>query len=189
MTKSATEADSFRRIEVISGVGRRRRWSEERKAAIVAESFEEGAVVSEVARRHNVATSQLFTWRKAAREQASAESEVQTAFVPVAVSHAQPAPVRMNHGPSMIEVEIEGAKIRIPPDASPKTIEAVIEGLSEAAVIFGAVPPRIYIATRPIDFRKGMTGSRLRCSKSLGSIPSAVRLSYLGQSGRTGSRF
>jgi transposase len=25
-------------------------------------------------------------------------------------------------------------------------------------VIFGAVPPRIYIATRPIDFRKGMDG-------------------------------
>jgi transposase len=28
----------------------------------------------------------------------------------------------------------------------------------EAAVIFGAVPPRIYIAARPIDFRKGMDG-------------------------------
>jgi transposase len=25
-------------------------------------------------------------------------------------------------------------------------------------VIFGAVPPRIYIATRPVDFRKGMDG-------------------------------
>jgi transposase len=129
MTKPATEADNFRRIEVISGVGRRRRWSEERKAAIVAEAFEEGAVVSEVARRHNVAASQVFTWRKAARQRALAE-EAQTAFVPVSICHAQPTPLRMNHGPSMIEVEIEGAKIRIPPDAAPKTIEAVIEGLS-----------------------------------------------------------
>jgi len=25
-------------------------------------------------------------------------------------------------------------------------------------VIFGAVPPRIYIATRPVDFRKGLDG-------------------------------
>jgi transposase len=128
MTKPTLETDNFRRIEVISGVGRRRRWSEERKAAIVAESFEEGAVVSEVARRHNVAVSQLFTWRKAARDQALAEAEVQTAFVPVAVSNARPA--RMNHASPMIEVEIEGAKIRIPPGAAPKTIAALIEGLS-----------------------------------------------------------
>ena len=28
----------------------------------------------------------------------------------------------------------------------------------EAAVIFGAVPPRIYIATKPVDFRKGLDG-------------------------------
>jgi hypothetical protein len=35
----------------------------------------------------------------------------------------------MGYGPLLIEVEIEGAKIRIPPDAVPKTIQAVIEGL------------------------------------------------------------
>jgi transposase len=39
------------RVEVISGIERRRRWSEEQKRAIVAESFAPGAVVSEVARR------------------------------------------------------------------------------------------------------------------------------------------
>jgi len=135
MTKPEWEADRFRRVEVITGVGRRRRWSEERKAAIVAEALKEGAVISEVARRHNVASSQLFTWRKAAREQALAEAEARTAFVPVAVEQAQAALVRMSHGASMIEVEIEGAKLRIPPDAAPRTIQAVIEAL-------GALPER-----------------------------------------------
>ena len=41
---------SFRRVEVLTGTERRRRWSDEEKAAIVAESLAEGAVVSEVAR-------------------------------------------------------------------------------------------------------------------------------------------
>jgi hypothetical protein len=42
------------RIEVITGVERRRKWSAQEKAAIVAESLAEGAVVSEVARRHGL---------------------------------------------------------------------------------------------------------------------------------------
>jgi len=129
MTKPALEADNFRRIEVITGVGRRRGWSEERKAAIVAETFEEGAVICEVARRHNIASSQLFAWRRAARERAL-ETEASTPFVPVTIEQAQAAAVRTSHGPSMIEVEIEGAKIRIPTDAAPKTVKALIEGLS-----------------------------------------------------------
>jgi transposase-like protein len=36
---TSTKADSFRRIEVITGVGRRRRWTDEEKAWIVAESL------------------------------------------------------------------------------------------------------------------------------------------------------
>lgn len=43
------EGDSFRRVEVITGERRRRRWTGEEKARIVAESFAEGANISEVA--------------------------------------------------------------------------------------------------------------------------------------------
>ena len=52
-----------RRIEVITGVERRRKWSAQEKAAIVAESLAEGAVVSEVARRHGLSPQQVFGWR------------------------------------------------------------------------------------------------------------------------------
>jgi Transposase/IS66 Orf2 like protein len=55
MTEEASEAGP--------AVGRRR-WSEEERRRIVAESFEPGASVSVVARRHDLNTNLLFTWRR-----------------------------------------------------------------------------------------------------------------------------
>jgi transposase len=48
------------RIDIRVGVGRRRRWSVEAKGRIVAESYAPGAVVSEVARRHDMSSQHLF---------------------------------------------------------------------------------------------------------------------------------
>ena len=56
-----------RRIELITGTGRRRRWSSEDKARIVVESLDDGVSVSEVARRHGLSPQQLFGWRRKAR--------------------------------------------------------------------------------------------------------------------------
>jgi transposase len=50
----------------VLGPERRRRWSKEAKAAIVAETYAPGVSVSEVARRHGIAPSQVFAWRKLA---------------------------------------------------------------------------------------------------------------------------
>jgi transposase len=52
--------DTLRRIEVITGTGRRRRWDAGTKARIVAESFEPGCAVSEVARRHDISPARCF---------------------------------------------------------------------------------------------------------------------------------
>ncbi len=49
------------RIEVITGVDRRRRWTLEQKQAIVEESLSGHATV--VARKHGIGTGQLYTWR------------------------------------------------------------------------------------------------------------------------------
>src|ERR1700690_2438196 len=51
----------------VLGIERRRRWSKDEKSRIVEETLMPGAVVSEVARRHGVAQSVLFTWRRLAR--------------------------------------------------------------------------------------------------------------------------
>ncbi len=56
-----------RRIELITGTGRRRRWSSDDKARILMESFAPGANVSEVARRNGLSPQQLFAWRREAR--------------------------------------------------------------------------------------------------------------------------
>jgi hypothetical protein len=55
----------FRRVEVLTGPGRRRRWSADEKARIVAETLVPGARVSEVARRWQVCSQQVFGWRRA----------------------------------------------------------------------------------------------------------------------------
>ena len=56
--------NSFSRVEVITGVGRRRQWTHEQKARIVAESYLPSMTVSAVARRHAINTNQLFQWRR-----------------------------------------------------------------------------------------------------------------------------
>jgi transposase len=55
---------SFRRVEVLSGTPRRRRWSAEEKAAVVAASLAPGAVARQVALRHGVHPNQLYAWRR-----------------------------------------------------------------------------------------------------------------------------
>jgi transposase len=52
---------------LITGSGRRRRWSSEDKARILLDSFEPDANVSEVARRNGLSPQQLFAWRREAR--------------------------------------------------------------------------------------------------------------------------
>ena len=58
----------FRRVEVLTGPGRRRRWSADEKARIVAETLVPGARVSEVARRWQICSQQVFGWRRAMRQ-------------------------------------------------------------------------------------------------------------------------
>ncbi len=66
MTVSMTSSSN--RVEIITAIQRGRRWTAAQKMRIVEETFEPGATVSEVARRHEVAPSQLFTWRRLAAQ-------------------------------------------------------------------------------------------------------------------------
>ena len=52
------------RVEVITSVQRRRRWSAEEKARMVQETYAPGMTVSLVARQHGIAPNQLFSWRR-----------------------------------------------------------------------------------------------------------------------------
>jgi transposase len=79
-----------RRIELITGTGRRRRWSSEDKAGIVVESLADGVSVSEVARRYGLSPQQLFAWRREARTSFHGAGNA----APADRSAANPAPRR-----------------------------------------------------------------------------------------------
>src|SRR5215211_1987926 len=80
---TSTKADEFRRIEVITGVGLRRPWTDEEKAWIVAESLDPTTTVSAVARRYGLHASQLFVWRQQLAAPAAHEAPE---FMPVVVA-------------------------------------------------------------------------------------------------------
>jgi transposase len=129
-----------RRVEIINGLGGRRRWSMDDKARIVEETLVAGAVVSEIARRHGLTPQQLFGWRRAARRSAEEEADaVRPRFVPAVVEQPMPEPVRKRHksrrtsrasgGAGIIEMEIGGVTVRVGRGAEAKTVAAVIRAL------------------------------------------------------------
>jgi transposase-like protein len=82
-TTGTKAADGFRRLEVTTGVGRRRRWSDDEKARIVAESLDPSTTSSAVARRYGLHASQLFVWHQQLAAPAAREAPE---FVPVVVA-------------------------------------------------------------------------------------------------------
>ena len=145
MLDARHEDDSYRCIEVITGKRRRRQWTAEEKARIVAESFEEGANISEVARRHGVVRGLLTVWRHKFAVAAGAKA---AGFVPVRVDAGSdlgmggepdglpPAPTRLlarvaqpaKHR-GAIEIELSGARVRVEPGADPATLCTVLSAL------------------------------------------------------------
>jgi transposase len=147
MLDARNEGDSYRRIEVITGERRRRQWTAEEKARIVAESFEEDANISEVARRNGVARGLLTVWR---HKLAAAASVTGPGFVPVridagnipaaagepdAVAPAQTRALEMMPPPAeqrgTIEIEVSGARIRVEPGVDPATLSTVLSALRD----------------------------------------------------------
>ena len=112
---------------VISGVERRRRWSVEQKRAIVAAAFTPGAVVTEVARRADVNSGQIYRWRDELQAVAGCGGAVGFSRVMV---RADPATLSGAPVP-MIEVALgNGAQARLPASVSPELAAAVITALT-----------------------------------------------------------
>jgi len=57
-------SETFSKVEVISGIARRRRFTTEQKLAVVAETMQSGMSISYVARRHGLSPSLVFRWRQ-----------------------------------------------------------------------------------------------------------------------------
>lgn len=124
-----------RRVEVLSGVERRRKWPDESKIAIVAEALEPGIVVSDVARRHDLSPSQLFGWLKQFRNDAQALIEAKRpVFAPAVLDTTPvatlplPAPLPSSD-PAVIEISVGEATVRIRGWVDARTLAAVLKAL------------------------------------------------------------
>ena len=133
---------AVRRLEVITGAGGRRRWSDAEKVRIVEEAIGPGAMDSQVARRHGMAPQHLFTWIRQARRPLSRTEEPAPLFVPALVAAAPalglpraspPRQARRQDRAAAIELEIAGVVVRIGTEASEAAITAVIRALKAAS--------------------------------------------------------
>lgn len=136
----------FRRIEVLTGPARRRRWSEEEKGRIVAETLRVGATVTEVARRWEICPQQVWGWRRQAREGhlALPEAVPMPSFVPI-VADAPPGGVgeRPEVAPGQgakpaaalpsIEVRLAGAVVRVPVGTDGALLTEVLRAVRASA--------------------------------------------------------
>ena len=132
----------YRRVEVLTGPGRRRRWSVESKARVVAESLVPGARPSEVARRWQICSQQVFAWRREARAgllalpaQGGVAVPPGPEFVPIhaeqALLPAAPAPAPVS--PPVIEVEVAGAVVRVRPGMDAALLMSVLRAVRASA--------------------------------------------------------
>ena len=117
----------------ILGLERRRRWSLDEKARLVAETLAPGACVSEVARRHDLAPSLLFAWRRLARVRAS---EPHPVFLPVqvttepAAAKPSPAPRRRRKPTGSIEIDLgSGRRLTVGADVDAAALARVLDVL------------------------------------------------------------
>ena len=134
--KLEPEGTEVRRLEVITGTGRRRRFSGDFKARIVEETLAVGAVISDVARRHGLTPQQVFTWRRQARHSTADAESAAPHFVPAVVEtvpakrvHQRKRAQRVERVSGLIEVEISGMTVRIGRGADAKTVAAVLRAL------------------------------------------------------------
>jgi transposase len=126
------------RVEVLGGLERRRRWSQDDKARIVEETLVPGAKVTDVARRNGVAASVVFTWRRQART----VEKVGPCFAPVQIALAEAEEAkplskddrRLQQVPAarngLIEIDLGNRRrIRVDAQVDPEALARVLDVL------------------------------------------------------------
>lgn len=118
-------------ITVFSGPERRRRWSDEERLEILSEAFAPGACVAEVARRHDVSTALVYTWRRKLRD-AHAEPEPDDLTAPgfaaaVMIEDVDVAP--SGQQPAIVIDLARGKRISIFASASPALVASALKAV------------------------------------------------------------
>ncbi|MGG5819123.1 IS66-like element accessory protein TnpA [Falsiroseomonas sp. HW251] len=122
----------YRCVELLTGPGRRRKWSDDDKARIVDETLQPGTVVADVAQRWQVSSQQVFTWRREMRRGAVAPP----AFVPIVAEAPAPAPEPMTASARTtptIEIKLAGAVMRVGAGTDADLLTTVLRAIRASA--------------------------------------------------------
>ncbi len=126
------------RVDVL-GAERRRRWSLSEKIRVVEESLQAGETVCGVARRHGLAQSVVFSWRRQAREgRLGGSAAAVPTFVPVEIaSPPGPASTSVPQQSSsaslsrakagIIEIELGSCRVRVDRHVDVEALQRVLE--------------------------------------------------------------
>ena len=136
MTDAADGFDG--EIEIVRRTRGYRRWPDDVKARIVAESLQPGVRVADVARRHGLASHQLSDWRRQARQglltlpaemMADIVEDGEPAFVPLMVAPDEDKKV----ADGMITIELgDGVVMRVPGNVAEERVAALVRALRSA---------------------------------------------------------
>jgi transposase len=142
--QSRHQGESYRRIEVITGPVRRRRWTTDEKVRILMESLAPGARIADVARRHNLNRGLLQAWRRQAVPTTPPDRPT-AAFVPICCSDdiasapaalptpKEPAAPPGVIEPGVIEIELGRARVRVRGAVDVDTLRLVLGHLGRRA--------------------------------------------------------
>jgi transposase len=127
----------YRRVELITGRRRRRDWTPDEKAEILAASVAPGSKIAEVARRYGVSRGLLWTWRRQGMNDLAAETAPR--FVPLRIEGEAaestavvseplplPPPSGRDQAAGSIEIEIGRARVRVEGAVDPEVLRQVL---------------------------------------------------------------
>ncbi|THK35657.1 IS66 family insertion sequence element accessory protein TnpB [Ensifer sp. MPMI2T] len=131
------------RMEILTGVERRRDWSDDEKLSILQEAADPGAKIADVARRHDLKPQQIYTWR---RKFSAEPTEPSVSFLPVALiasestseversgSVDKPATAKRSARPMRIEIGCKGGRVlKVEASIAPDMLKALIRSVEEA---------------------------------------------------------
>ena len=122
-------------VEIVPRIERRRKWTAQEKAALLAEVEVEGGKVMIVARRHRISESVLYNWRAARKAAAAMQAAVTAPFIPLGVfggsSHRDTA---MLAQPESRQAELEPARQVRAADGGAGGIEIVLPNGARVSV-------------------------------------------------------
>ncbi|WP_046119140.1 transposase [Sinorhizobium sp. PC2] len=133
------------RVEILTGVERRRVWTEEDKLRILEEVETSGAGVAEIARRHDILPQQIYTWRKKLGRDIRSSGGSGVRLLPVALigpdaesetaraAAAEKTIAKRSAKPSRIEIGCKGGRVlKVDDSIAPETLKALIRSVEEA---------------------------------------------------------